>query len=330
MLKLLYLDKIFPLIILQFKDDKIFSGQLNTYGKIFRFAIFEKDYFAEVVNKDKNAIKIDYARLNSVIKTLTKGQIRFFTNEDELMIAHGKGVIGIGTDELTEGEVKQGLIFGMDKGTPIIKPDTEKIRLDTSIKLDKSELVNALKTRNFLAWIILYLFYQSAVVSLVSSIEYIGDYVLPPNTSTLLIFVGYLVGALLTIPLWLRFAKRVQSNQRMLMLTACVMIIALLPMTFANELLEFSAFAFIMGIGFGGYWMLMNPALADVIDEIVVITGRRNDGIFMGFRAFFGRLAIAIQALIFLFVHDLTGFVPKAEQTETALFGIHLQTHGKR
>ncbi len=188
------------------------------------------------------------------------------------------------------------------------------------------ELVNALKTRNFFAWIILYLFYQSAVVSLVSSIEYIGDYILPPETSTLLIFVGYLLGALLTIPIWLRIAKRFQSNQRMLMITAFVMVIALLPMTFASSLIEFSGLAFVMGIGFGGYWMLMNPALADVIDEIVVKTGKRNDGIFMGFRAFFGRLAIAIQALIFLFVHELTGFVPKVEQTASAKFGIHLHT----
>ncbi len=201
---------------------------------------------------------------------------------------------------------------------------------DRQLKEEESffkELINALKTRNFFAWIVLYLFYQSAVVSLVSSIEYIGDYILPPDTSNLLIFVGYLLGALLTIPIWLRLAKRVLSNQRMLMITAGVMIIALLPMTFANSLIEFSSLAFIMGIGFGGYWMLMNPALADVIDEIVVKTGRRNDGIFMGFRAFFGRLAIAIQALIFLFVHELTGFVPKVRpQSESAAFGIHLHT----
>jgi len=130
------------------------------------------------------------------------------------------------------------------------------------------ELANALRTRNFFAWIILYLFYQSAVISLVSSIEYIGDYILPPETSTLLIFVGYLLGALLTIPIWLKIAKKVQSNQRMLMITACVMVIALFPMTFVNSLIEFSSLAFVMGIGFGGYWMLMNPALADVIDEI--------------------------------------------------------------
>jgi GPH family glycoside/pentoside/hexuronide:cation symporter len=205
----------------------------------------------------------------------------------------------------------------------------ERYLQDRQMKQEDSfikELISALRTRNFFAWIILYLFYQSAVVSLVSSIEYIGDYILPPDTSTLLIFVGYLLGALLTIPMWLRFAKRVQSNQRMLMITACVMVVALLPMTFASSLIEFSSLAAVMGIGFGGYWMLMNPALADVIDEIVVKTGKRNDGIYMGFRAFFGRLAIAIQALIFLFVHELTGFVPRVEQTESAKLGINLHT----
>ncbi|MFX0062385.1 MAG: MFS transporter [Candidatus Hermodarchaeota archaeon] len=83
-------------------------------------------------------------------------------------------------------------------------------------------------------------------------------------------------------------------------------------------------FIFLFGLGFGGYWMIMTPALADVIDEIVVKTGRRNDGIFMGFRAFFGRFAFAVQGAVFFLVHELTGFVAGvSEQTPLALLGIH-------
>ena len=55
---------------------------------------------------------------------------------------------------------------------------------------------------------------------------------------------------------------------------------------------------FIFGLGFGGYWMLITPVMADVIDEIVVKTKKRNDGIYMGFRAFFGRLSYAVQAAL--------------------------------
>jgi GPH family glycoside/pentoside/hexuronide:cation symporter len=190
------------------------------------------------------------------------------------------------------------------------------------------ELINALKERNFAAWIILYFFYQSGTVSFTASILYVGDYILPEGESTTIIFVGLLVGALIAIPLWQRINSRViQNNQRTLMLAAIVMAFFILPITLPqiNNSLLFTVFVFLGGLGFGGYWMIMTPALADVIDEIVVKTGKRNDGIFMGFRAFFGRFAFAVQAISFWLVHELTGFNADIEtQSESAILGIHI------
>ena len=191
-----------------------------------------------------------------------------------------------------------------------------------------SELINALKERNFAAWIILYFFYQSATVSFTASMLYVGDYILPEGETTTIIFVGLLVGALIAIPLWQRInAQVLQNNQRTLMITALIMAFFFLPITLPqiNNSLGFSLFAFLGGLGFGGYWMIMTPALADVIDEIVVKTGKRNDGIFMGFRAFFGRFAFAVQAISFWLVHEITGFNADIEdQLETAILGIHI------
>lgn len=163
------------------------------------------------------------------------------------------------------------------------------------------ELFKALKERNFAAWIILYFFYQSGTVSLTASIQYVGDYILM-GESTVIIFVGLLVGALIAIPLRQRINSRlIQNNQRTLMISALVMAFFAVPMnlTFIDTSIEFAVLMFLAGLGFGGYWMIMTPALADVIDEIVVKTGKRNDGIFMGFRAFFGRFAFAVQAISF-------------------------------
>ncbi|MFW9904131.1 MAG: MFS transporter [Candidatus Thorarchaeota archaeon] len=191
-----------------------------------------------------------------------------------------------------------------------------------------SELIRALKDRNFSAWIILYFFYQSGTVSFTASILYAGDYILPEGEGTTIIFVGLLVGALIAIPIWQQLNSRViQNNQRTLMLAAITMALLILPITLpqVNNSLLFTVFVFLGGLGFGGYWMIMTPALADVIDEIVVKTGRRNDGIFMGFRAFFGRFAFAVQAISFWLVHELTGFNADIEtQSETALLGIHI------
>lgn len=190
------------------------------------------------------------------------------------------------------------------------------------------ELINALKERNFAAWIILYFFYQSGTVSFTASILYVGDYILPEGEGTTIIFIGLLVGALIAIPLWQRINSRIiRNNQRTLMIAAIVMALFILPITLpqVNTSLTFTLFVFLGGLGFGGYWMIMTPALADVIDEIVVKTGKRNDGIFMGFRAFFGRFAFAVQAISFWFVHEITGFNSDIEtQSEPAILGIHI------
>ena len=67
----------------------------------------------------------------------------------------------------------------------------------------------------------------------------------------------------------------------------------------------------------------MVPAVSDIIDSIVVKTKRRDDGLILGFRAFFMRLSYMSQALVFLLCHELTGFDP-ANITQKAKFGISL------
>lgn len=176
-----------------------------------------------------------------------------------------------------------------------------------------TELKNAFRQRNFVAWILLYFFYQAAVVSMTGSVQYLGDYILPGGSSeATIIFVSLLIGALLGLYLWLRVYKRIESNQNILMITALWMAFFALPLTLPmfETYLSVSIIIFLFGLGFGGYWMIMTPALADVIDEIVIKSGKRNDGIFMGFRAFFGRLAFVIQALSFWIIHQLTDFDP--------------------
>ncbi|HHE65561.1 MAG TPA: MFS transporter, partial [Bacteroidetes bacterium] len=130
----------------------------------------------------------------------------------------------------------------------------------------------------------------------------------------------------ISVPLWGKIAIKLGSNQRALVLAALVIIAGLLGMTFTTSYWGYTITITIFGLGFGGYWMLITPVMADVIDEIVVETKVRNDGIYMGFRAFFGRLSYAVQALSFAIVHGLTGFVNQAdvEQSLAAKWGIRI------
>jgi glycoside/pentoside/hexuronide:cation symporter, GPH family len=181
----------------------------------------------------------------------------------------------------------------------------------------------AFKVRDFMAFILLYFFYQAATLSMTASIHYIGDYVV--GRSTTLIFAGMLVGALAAVPIWLAIGKKVESRQALLASAAGALALLCLPLVFVTGYWGFVAAMFGWGLAFGGFWMMMTPAMADVIDEIVVKTGVRDDGMILGFRAFFGRLAYAVQALSFWLVHRATRFAEDPRSAE-AQFGIRVHT----
>ena len=157
-----------------------------------------------------------------------------------------------------------------------------------------TQLRGALANRDFLAFILLYFFYQAAMLSMTASVHYVGDYIL--GRSTTLIMGAMLAGALVGLPVWTRLARRLANNQGLLAASAIALAIACVPMAFPLSYTGYVVSMAVWGAAFGGFWMLIAPAMADVIDGIVARTGRRNDGVYLGFRAFFGRLAYAVQA----------------------------------
>jgi glycoside/pentoside/hexuronide:cation symporter, GPH family len=183
------------------------------------------------------------------------------------------------------------------------------------------QLGGALSNRDFLAFILLYFFYQAAMLSMTASVYYVGDYIL--GRSTTLIMAAMLGGALLGLPVWTRLARKLENNQGLLSASAVALAAACLPMVFPLSYAGFIASMAVWGAAFGGFWTLIAPAMADVIDGIVARTGRRDDGVYLGFRAFFGRLAYAVQAAAFAIVHGLTGFAADP-RSPRAILGIRL------
>jgi len=157
-----------------------------------------------------------------------------------------------------------------------------------------------------------------------SSVHYVGDYILNvPSSGTTIIFAGMLIGTLISIPGWAWVARRLQNNQRMLLITALVMAVFSFPMTFIKTSMGFTLWMALWGLGFGGFWTFMGPAMADIVDAIVVSDKRRDDGVLMGIRAFFMRFSYASQAVVFWLVHKMTNF--SADPTSNAAkFGISL------
>ncbi len=170
-------------------------------------------------------------------------------------------------------------------------------------------MIRALRHRDLMAFILLLFLYQSGTMCMTSSIHYVGNYILNvPSSGTTTIFAGMLIGALVSIPGWSFLSRRLKNNQRMLLITSMVMAIFAFPMTFVRTKSLFTLFMALWGLGFGGFWTFMGPAMADIVDAIVVIDKRRDDGVLMGIRAFFMRFSYASQAIVFWLIHKMTNF----------------------
>jgi GPH family glycoside/pentoside/hexuronide:cation symporter len=182
----------------------------------------------------------------------------------------------------------------------------------------------ALKNRNLLAFVLLLFFYQSGCMLMTASVNYVVKYVLAAESSQATpIFAGMLVGTLLSILIWMQVAKRLKNNQLMLILCSFVLALFAFPLSFLSSATAYIAAMALWGLGFGGFWTFMSPAMADVIDSLVVAQKRRDDGVVMGIRAFFMRFSYASQAMVFFIVHKVTAFDPLAV-TDQARWGIRL------
>lgn len=187
-------------------------------------------------------------------------------------------------------------------------------------------LKKAVKQKNFQAFIATYTLYVFLTVSMTASIPYVIKYIFVKEAKAItLVMAGFLVGALISIPLWVYLAHKTDNNRRTLIIAAFTLGIFTAPMIILGDYVLIIISMFFWGIGLGGFWSMYPPTFAELIDESVVNFGKREEGIYNGILQFFGRLSFAMQAITFAIVHTLTGFDAGATtQTDLAIFGLHI------
>ncbi len=189
----------------------------------------------------------------------------------------------------------------------------------------------AFKQKSFVAFIILYTMYFVTINSLQASLPYVVLFVLKmPASATTLIMAGLLIGTIISIPFWVKIAKKTNNNGRIMLISSVLLGVFAIPLIFgimAKDYLAIIIAVFVWGIALGGYWTMIFPVFSDVIDESVVIREKREEGTYIGIQQFFGRLGLILQVLSFAIVHSLTGFVEGSEtQTEQAINAIYIHT----
>jgi Na+/melibiose symporter-like transporter len=186
----------------------------------------------------------------------------------------------------------------------------------------------ALKQKNFVVIIVFYLGFMSLTMLVMASFLYYVRYVLKAEAIAATLIMGMLlIGGIISLPFWVKYTQKTEDNKKTSVIGASIMVIFAIPLSLFSDLTLVLITVFLFGIGLGAYWAMMVPVYSDVIDESVIETGKRREALFGGFRFFFGRLAMVIQAITLAVVHELTGFSEGAAvQSQTAVFGIALHT----
>jgi len=194
-------------------------------------------------------------------------------------------------------------------------------------------LVTALKQKSFLVYMIIYTLYQCQIVTMQNSINFEVAFVIAQtpgisdNLRPTLIFASFLVGVIVSTPFWVKYSQKTKNNKKTMLIAAVGLGIMTLPLLFLTNYWAVVSVMFVWGLFLGGFWVMIFPVMADVIDESVVITGKREEGVYSGFSQFFARIGLIAQTLTFAIIHTLTGFIEGGTpdvQPASAAFGIQL------
>lgn len=167
-----------------------------------------------------------------------------------------------------------------------------------------------IKNRNFMGKISIFFGYQLSSMLLQSGALYILLFVIVESEKKLtLVLAPMLAGALIFIPFWLFLAKKTKNNALVCLIASILMTLSFVPMIFSTSILAWALCMALFGAALGAQWFIDPPLLTDVMDDLVVKTGKRRTSVYWGIQTFFLRFNNAIVALIFVVVHQLTGFV---------------------
>ncbi|MBN2154487.1 MAG: MFS transporter [Candidatus Lokiarchaeota archaeon] len=189
-----------------------------------------------------------------------------------------------------------------------------------------NSLLFSLKQKNFMSYIIFFLGHMVMTSLMLGSLPFWIEDILDSTNAEIETYVSaaLLIGVILSVPIWTWVARKL-GNRKAFILGGLASTVWLFEFFFfADNLISGIIITFFLGISISAMWTLMYPGLSDVLDEIAVKTGKRNEGIFVGIRTFFGRFAIVIQAVAIGVIHNITGYDPELPATLIVQWGVRI------
>lgn len=197
-------------------------------------------------------------------------------------------------------------------------------------------LREAIKHKNFMLFILLFLSFQTLAFTAIASLPYFVEFILKApvdkinSTKTLIILADFL-GIFVGVPIWTIVSKRVGFKITAVLSTLSIILFSI-PIFFVSSFIGLVIDYFFIGIGVAGFWAMIQPLFTNTVDEITYALGEHREGVYAGIRTFFARFALIIAAAIFALVRAVTGFDPSMMDLEkiTPLmtFGIRVEMIG--
>ena len=123
-----------------------------------------------------------------------------------------------------------------------------------------------------------------------------------------LIFAAVFIIAILSVSLWSRLVRR-WGTKRTWLRAIGVMILSAVVITLAPNLVIGVVGAAIAGAGLGGVKVCREMILANLVDQSLERTGRRQEGVYYSLNRFFGRLSKLLEAGALVLLAVIFGYV---------------------
>ncbi len=195
----------------------------------------------------------------------------------------------------------------------------DKIMIDRFYSPDSVKRMNffkvfkeALKSKTFMVYFIFGTCLGIQITLVVVNVWYLTTYVLQAGTLTYFLILGLnLLGTLISIPIWLRYIRKINNNKKALVVAGLASCAALFALSFGVGSIDLMILAFILGLAQGGLnsyvYTIIGPS---VTEDVIVKMGKNQKGVLFGISALLGRLVASLDELIIAIVHDVSGFLP--------------------
>jgi GPH family glycoside/pentoside/hexuronide:cation symporter len=171
-------------------------------------------------------------------------------------------------------------------------------------------VITVIKQKSFMSLYAAYVAFLTATTIMTGMVAYLTTFILRQSEDYMTIFFAvFLIGALISIPVWLKILKKLNNNRKTYLIGSFILCGLIIPLTFFQTDIDLMIIMLLVGFGSGSVWTIGMPVLySNVQDDFVVRNGRNQKGILVGTWAVISLITAFIDEALITLVFTLTGF----------------------